>query len=123
MNAQNEPGVFSGVDHLENTFGTVILVKQSLVVVRHNVAFVESVFPFKEKKPIFTHWESLHRLIGRKNAITKFTTLIIFYLIHSLTSSLLMFHNHTKHTLMIHLHVHLSILSTCHPMMTKLKTF
>ena len=28
-------------------------------------------FPFKEKKPSFTHWESLHKLIGRKNAITE----------------------------------------------------
>jgi hypothetical protein len=58
-------------DHLENTFGNVILVKQSLVVARHNVAIVKSVFPFKEKKPIFTHWESLQRLIGRKNVITE----------------------------------------------------
>ncbi len=45
--------------------------KQSFVVARHNVFFVESVFPFKEKKPSFTHWESLHKLIGRKNAITE----------------------------------------------------
>jgi hypothetical protein len=29
------------------------------------------VFPFKEKKPSFTHWESLHKLLGRKNAITE----------------------------------------------------
>jgi len=29
------------------------------------------VFPFKEKKPSFTHWESLHKLIGRKNAVTE----------------------------------------------------
>jgi len=71
LDAQNEPGVFFRVDHLENTFGAVILVKQSLVVARHNVFFVESVFPFKEKKPSFTHWESLHKLIGRKNAITE----------------------------------------------------
>jgi hypothetical protein len=71
LDAQNEPGVFLGFGHLENTFGAVILVKQSLVVARHNVAFVESVFPFKEKKPNFTHWESLHRLIGRKNAVTE----------------------------------------------------
>ena len=46
---------FLGFGHLENTFGAIILVKQSLVVARHNVAFVESVFPFKEKKPSFTH--------------------------------------------------------------------
>jgi len=71
LDAQNEPGVFLGFDHLENTFGAVILVKQSLVVARHNVFFVESVFPFKEKKPSFTHWESLYKLIGRKNAITE----------------------------------------------------
>ena len=71
LDAQNEPGVFLGFDHPENTFGAVILVKQSLVVARHNVAFVESVFPFKEKKPSFTHWESLQRLIGRKNAVTE----------------------------------------------------
>ena len=68
MDAQNEPGVFLGFGHLENTFGAIILVKQSLVVARHNVAFIESVFPFKEKKPSFSHWESLHKLIGRKNA-------------------------------------------------------
>ena len=60
---------FLGFGHLENTFGVIILVKQSLVVARHNVAFVESVFPFKEKKPSFSHWESLHKLIGRKNAV------------------------------------------------------
>jgi hypothetical protein len=71
LDAQNEPGVFFRVDHLENTFGAVILVKQSLVVARHNVFFVESVFLFKEKKPSFTHWESLYKLIGRKNAITE----------------------------------------------------
>jgi hypothetical protein len=35
LDAQNEPGVLSGFGHLENTFGTVILVKQSLVVARH----------------------------------------------------------------------------------------
>ena len=69
LDAQNEPGVFLGFGHLENTFGAIILVKQSLVVARHNVAFVESVFPFKEKKPSFSHWESLHKLIGRKNAV------------------------------------------------------
>jgi hypothetical protein len=57
LDAQNEPGVFLGFDHLENTFGDVILVKQSPVVARH--------------KPSFTHWESLHRLIGRKNTITE----------------------------------------------------
>jgi len=68
LDAQNEPGVFLGFGHLENTFGAIILVKQSLVVARHNVAFIESVFPFKEKKPSFSHWESLHKLIGRKNA-------------------------------------------------------
>ncbi len=28
-------------------------------------------FPFKEKNPSFTHWEYLHKLIGRKNAITE----------------------------------------------------
>ncbi len=50
---QNEPGVFLGFGHLENTFGTVILVKKSLVVSRHNVDFEENVFPFKEKKPSF----------------------------------------------------------------------
>ncbi len=44
--------------------------KQLLVVARHNMAFVESVFPFKEKKPSFTHWESLHKLIGRANSVT-----------------------------------------------------
>jgi hypothetical protein len=27
LDAQNEPGVFLGFDHLENTFGVVILVK------------------------------------------------------------------------------------------------
>jgi hypothetical protein len=47
LDAQNEPGVFLGFVHLENTFGAVILVKESLVVVRQNVSFVESVFPFK----------------------------------------------------------------------------
>jgi hypothetical protein len=41
LDAQNEPGVFPGFVHLDNTFGDVILVKQSLVV-RHNVAFVET---------------------------------------------------------------------------------
>ncbi len=35
------------------------------------MAFVESVFAFKGMKPSFTHWESLHKLIGRKNAITE----------------------------------------------------
>jgi hypothetical protein len=35
------------------------------------VFFVKSVFPFKEMKPSFTHWESLHKLLGRKNAITE----------------------------------------------------
>ena len=39
LDAQNEPGVFLGFGHLENTFGAVILVKQSLVVARHNVFF------------------------------------------------------------------------------------
>jgi hypothetical protein len=125
LDAQNEPGVFLGFGHLENTFGAVILVKQSLVVARHNVALVENVFPFKEKKPNFTHWESLHQLIGRKNAVTEnrkekccnrsSTTLIIFYLTHCLTSSLLLLHSRTKRSLTIHLHAHLmSILSTCH---------
>ncbi len=71
LDTQNEPGVFLGFGHLENTFGVVILVKQSLVVARHNVFFVKNVFPFKEMKPSFTHWESLHKLIGRKNAITE----------------------------------------------------
>jgi hypothetical protein len=71
LDTQNEPGVFLGFVHLENTFGDVILVRQSLVVVRHNVDFVESVFPFKEKKPSFTHWKSLHKLIGRKNVVTE----------------------------------------------------
>ena len=52
---------------LDNTFGAVLLVKKSLAVARHNVAFVESVFPVKEKKPSFTHWESLRKLLGRKN--------------------------------------------------------
>lgn len=32
------------------------------------MAFVESFFPFKEKKSSFTHWESLHKLLGRNNA-------------------------------------------------------
>jgi hypothetical protein len=40
LDEQNELGVFLGFGHLENTFGAVILVKQSLVVARHNVAFV-----------------------------------------------------------------------------------
>jgi hypothetical protein len=71
MDAQNEPKVFLRFGHLENTFRTGILVKQSLVVERHNVVFVEIVFPFNEKKPIFTHWESLHKFIGRKNVITE----------------------------------------------------
>jgi hypothetical protein len=60
--------VFLGFGHLDNTFGAVILVNKALVVTRHNVAFVESVFPFKEKKSSFTHWESLHKLLGRNNA-------------------------------------------------------
>ncbi len=28
-------------------------------------------FPFKEKKPSFTHWESLPGLIGSKNPVTE----------------------------------------------------
>ena len=36
----------------------LILVKHLLAAARNDVAFVESVFPFKEKKPHFTvaHW-------------------------------------------------------------------
>jgi hypothetical protein len=49
---QNEPGVFLGFGHLENTFGVVILVKQSLVVARHNVFFLlKSCFPSKKRNP------------------------------------------------------------------------
>jgi hypothetical protein len=78
-----------GFDLLENTFGAVILVKQSLVVEKHNVALWKVCFPSKKRNP------SSH------------------------TGN-----NHTKRSLTIHLHAHLtSILSTCHPMMTKLKTF
>ena len=68
LDAQNEAGVFLGFGHLDNMFGACILVNKSLVVARNNVAFVESVFPFKEKKSSFTHWESLHKLLGRNNA-------------------------------------------------------
>ncbi len=47
----NEPEVFLGFGHLENTFGAVILVKQSLVVARHNVFFVETCFSSKKRNP------------------------------------------------------------------------
>ncbi len=68
LDSQNEAGVFLGVANLDNTFGAVILVNKALVVSRNNVAFVEIVFPFKEKKSNFTHWESLHKLLGRNNS-------------------------------------------------------
>ncbi len=67
LDAQNEAGVFLGFCHLDNTFGAVILVNKALVVATNIVAF-ESVFPFKEKKFSFSHWESLHKLLGRNNA-------------------------------------------------------
>jgi len=48
----NEPEVFLGFGHLENTFGAVILVKQSLVVARHNVFFLlKACFPSKKRNP------------------------------------------------------------------------
>ncbi len=125
LDAQNEPGVFLGFCHPENTFGAIILVKQSLVVARHNVALIENVFPFKEKKPSFTHWESLHKLIGRKNAeIEVHDFLTIFCLTYILTSSLLLLHKRNKRSLSFQLHAHLmSLQSTFHLMMKKLKTF
>jgi hypothetical protein len=51
LDAQNEPGVFLGFGHPS---GAVILVKQSLVVARHNVAVVESVFPFRKETQCHT---------------------------------------------------------------------
>ena len=48
LDAQNEPGVFLEFGHLTSKIGVDSMVKQSFVVTRHNVAFVEN---FKEKKP------------------------------------------------------------------------
>lgn len=119
LDAQNESGVFLGFsrfDHMDNKFGVVILVIQSLVVARHNV---ES---FKEKKPSFTLGIALQVPWKEKMLQPKFMILIIFYLTHSLSSSLRLAHNRTQRSSTLHLHVQMmTMLSTCHRTMKKLK--
>jgi len=44
---------------------SVFATEKSLVVARHNLAFVESMFLFKKRN---LACESLHKLLGRKNA-------------------------------------------------------
>ena len=68
MDAQNEPGVFLGFDHLNNMFGVVILVKQSLVVVRHNVTLVES---SKKRNPVSHNRIHLTSSLDGKNDATE----------------------------------------------------
>jgi hypothetical protein len=53
----------------------LILVKHVLAAARTDVAFVESVFPFKEKKPHFTvlHWNLFTSSLEGKMLQQKFT--------------------------------------------------
>ncbi len=100
-------------------FGAIILVNKALVVTRNNGGFVESVFPFKEKKSSFKNWESLHKILGRNNDAQEkhnFDDLLPFESIVEPTDTV---HIHTKHSLVhLRLPVHMmTILSTSHQMM------
>ena len=63
LSPQNECGIFIGMAHLQDTYGSVILVEKSLVVARDNVRFIEEYKPWIATTPHHQDWVHLHRLL------------------------------------------------------------
>ncbi len=94
----------------------LILIKLLLAAARNDVAFVESVFPFKEKKPHFTvlHWNLFTSSLEGKMLQQKFTvnwcrcSRPFFYLLpcQSLSLSLLLLQSTKRSAFSLRFHEH-----------------
>ena len=83
----NECGIFIGMAHLQDTYGSIILVEKSLVVARDNVRFIEEYKPWIATAPHHQDWAHLHRLLQYGAASEEDAPLIMDVPLHDLENA------------------------------------